>query len=203
MDDFIEYYILTEDEYLDYGIQGYGNPQTEISFLTGKKIEQEVPLLIFEVDFPSGFSLPHLFTGGTSLVSQEMVHLLEKAGVKNIQTFPVVLHNPTTEESWNDYVILNILGLVEAADLESSEYDVIMEGDEHNLPLLAFNSVCLLRAKLNDLLLFRMAESPATIIIHRKISDLLMSNKPEGGWGIMLTEVTVTERTLNNSLNKT
>lgn len=193
MDDFIEYYVLTEDEYLDYGIQGYDNPQTEISFLTGKKIEQEVPLLTFEVDFPSGFSLPHLFTGGTSLVSQEMVHLLEKAGVKNIQTFPVVLHNPTTEESWNDYVILNILGLVEAADLESSEYHVIMEGDEHNLPLLAFNSVCLLRAQLNDLLLFRMAESPATIIIHRKISDLLMSNKPEGGWGIMLTEVTVTD----------
>lgn len=192
-DDLVEYYVLTEDDYLDYGIQSYATPDTDISFLTGKRIEQEIPLLNFKVDFPSGFSLPHLLTGGITLVSQKMVHLLKEAGIKNIQTFPVALHNPATGESWNDYVALNILGLVEAADLESSECTVIMEGDELNLPLLAFQSVSLVRKKLNDLLLFRMAESPATIIIHRKIVDLLMLNKPEGGWGIVLTEVTVTE----------
>lgn len=187
----VEYYELTEDYYLDYGKEGYASPDTDISFFTGKKIEQEVPLLTFEVDFPSGFSLPHLLSDGTLLMSNKMVHFLEKAGIDNFQTFPVVLHNPETGERWSNYVALNIVGLVEAADLEDSEYDTLMEGNDNIPPLLAFESISLLREKLNDLLIFRMAESPNTIIIHRKLKELLFSNKPEGGWGIMTAEVTV------------
>lgn len=189
----VEYYELTDDYFLDYGIQGYASPDTDISFLTGKKIEEEVPLLSFEVDFPSGFSLPHVLCGGTLLMSSKMVHFLETAGVENFQTFPVVLHNPETGESWSNYVALNIIGLIEAADLENSEYDTLMEGDKDIPPLLAFENISLLREKLNDLQLFRMAESPGTIIIHSTLKDLLMANKPEEGWGIMLGEITVTE----------
>lgn len=193
MDQNAEYFELSDDYYLDYGIQGYASPDTDISFLTGKKIEEKVPLLIFEVDFPSGYSLPHFLSEETTLMSNQMVQFLKKAGVDNFQTFPVVLQNPETGESWSNYVALNIVGLVEAADLENSEYDTLAEGDKDNPPLLAFESISLLREKLNDLLLFRMVESPDTIIIHRKLKELLFSNKPEGGWGIMTGEVMVTE----------
>ena len=193
MDNNNEYFELTDDYYLDFGIQGYASPDIDISFLTGKKIEEEVPLLTFEVDFPSGHSPHHLLTGGTLLMSTKMVHCLEKAGVNNFQTFPVVLQNPETGESWNNYVAVNIIGLVEAADLEKSEYDILMDGSQDIPPLLAFESISLFRKKLNDLLLFRMAESPGTIIIHSKLKDLLMANKPEEGWGIMLEEVKLRE----------
>lgn len=188
-----EYYELSEDYYLDYGITGNPSPKTDISFFTGKKIEKEVPLLTFEATFPSGHSPHHLLTGGTLLMSTKMVHCLEKAGVNNFQTFPVLLHNPETGESWNNYVAVNIIGIVAAADIKNSDTDTLMEGDSNFPDLLAFRSISLLRKKLNDLLIFRMAESANTIIIHRKLRELLKANRPEEGWGIMYEKVTVTE----------
>src|SRR5690606_11687440 len=113
MDNNNEYFELTDDYYLDFGIQGYPSPDTDISFLTGEKIEEVVPLLTFEVDFPSGHSPQHLLSGGTTLMSNKMVQILEKAGVDNFQTFPVLLQNPETGESWSNYVALNIIGLLE------------------------------------------------------------------------------------------
>lgn len=117
--------------------------------------------------------------------SNKLIGELKKCGVDNLQTVPAVLRNETTGESWNEYSLVNIVGLLSCADMEMSEYTIIGTRPNSDIPLAHFQKLIIDEARANGQYLFRLAEEPSTILIHESIKNHLMSNPPETGrWGI-------------------
>lgn len=180
------YYEFDSDSFVDYGIKKSPALDGDISFIEGQKIVEQLPPLVFEANFPIGERPPHFMGDTIPLASKQFIDTLRAAGVDNFQVFEAKVFNPETGEKWDNYYAFNVIGLVKAAVLERSDYDTIMEDDPEGIemPLIAFNEIVLDKNKLRDLLIFRMAESPGTLIVHENVIKALEANSPSEGWGI-------------------
>ncbi|MES2824949.1 MAG: hypothetical protein V4732_15195 [Pseudomonadota bacterium] len=187
------YYLLETDNYIDYGVIDNPEIDDDPSFLNGQRITGPIPLLIFEINFPKDEKLPHYLGDQFPLVSKAFLHALQLAGVDNFQQFPARLVNSQTGQSWDDFVAFNVIGFVKAANLDHSDFDVLMAGsdDDKVPPLLAFREIALDKNKIPSAsMMFRMAEDPCNVIIHEQVVAVLSTHKPEGGWGVYLTKLT-------------
>lgn len=180
------YYEFDPDSFVDYGIKKSPALDSELSFIEGQKINERMPPLFFEANFPLGERPPHYMGDTIPLASKQLIDTLRAAGVDNFQVFEAKVFNPETGEKWDNYYAFNVIGLVKAAVLERSDYDTIMGDDPEGIemPLIAFNEIVLDKNKLRDLLIFRMAESPGTLIVHENVVKALEANLPSEGWGI-------------------
>jgi hypothetical protein len=189
----MNYYQILDDYYLDYGVTG-GPTLPDGSCFAGKPVNvNDLPELIFEIDTPDDEECPHFMSAGVVIVSELFINNLKNSGVDNFQFFPVVLVNPETKKKRDGYGMLNVLSLVQSACLESSSYEKIMEGNETgNIPpLVAFDNLVLDSTKLGKEQMFRLAEDPSILIIDQSLRDAIKKNSPDGGWGIMIEELTV------------
>ena len=187
------YYQLTEDYFLDYGIIN-GPKLPDGSIMAGKWVEADtLPELVYEINVPDDEPCQHFMTGGTVIVSEHFIKVLQGAGVTNFQQFPALLINPDTKKQRTGYFLFNVLGMLKAADLQKSSFDPLMEGDEEgvDVPLVAFNKIALDGSKVHGLRMFRMAEDPMVLVIDQNIKTALKENRPEGGWGVMYEEIDV------------
>ncbi len=186
-----EYYLFETNNYLDYGVTQNPKLADELSFLAGRVITGQMPELEFEVNFPKQEKLPHFLGNEIPLLSKMLVDSLQKAGIDSFQAFPVTLLNPSTGQRWNDYVAFNAIGLIKAVNMDKSDFDVLMEGDDEGIeiPLVAFREIILDKSKTNDALMFRTAESPVNLVVHASVVTYLGSNRPTDGWGIAITEL--------------
>src|SRR3712207_5808238 len=57
---------------------------------------------------------------GARVMSKRLVETLQGAGVDNLQTFPAEITNGATGEVIGDYVVVNIVGMVSAANTAAS-----------------------------------------------------------------------------------
>jgi hypothetical protein len=187
------YYQLAEDYFLDYGVTS-GPTLPDGSIMAGKWVDaNSLPELIYEINVPDDEPCQHFMTGGTVIVSEHFIKVLQGAGVTNFQQFPAVLVNPSTKKQRTGFYLFNVLGMIKAADLQKSSFDTLMDADAEgvDVPLVAFNQIVLDGTKPRGLHMFRMAESPNVLVVDDTIKTALKENRPEGGWGIMLEEMDV------------
>jgi hypothetical protein len=66
-----------------------------------------------------------------------------------------------------------------------------MRGDAGGVgsPLLALNKLVLDKSKTHEFLMFRLAESPSTLLIHDCVNRHIDANDPPDGWGFDATEI--------------
>ncbi|WP_196137784.1 imm11 family protein [Aliikangiella sp. G2MR2-5] len=186
-----KYYLLESSCYVDYGITKSPKLGAE-SVFAGRLLKRDnLPPLIFEHNFPGNETIPGLLVDSAVLVSQFFVDTLKIANVDNFQIFPVTLINPETNEERKDYFLFNVIGLMKVTNMERSDYDEIMPGNPETgmLPLVAFNKIVIDGKKTQDVSMFRLAEDPRSIIISESIVKALKSNKPSGGWGVIIEEL--------------
>ena len=182
---------LESSIYIDYGLTKVPNLKDQSIFL-GKIIDENLlPELAFEVNFPDNSTIPHFLTGGSVLASKAFIHALSDSGITNFQAFPAHVINPSTRKHWEDFFLFNVLGLLKVADMDASDYDVIMEGDAEgvDVPLVAFRSITIDAVKVKNMPMFRLAENPGALIVDQKVVDALKKYRPQGGWGIDLVKV--------------
>ena len=185
------FYLMETDNYLDYGVVANPEIDDDSTFLGGHLID-ELPPLIFEVNFPKDEKLPHYLGDEVPLVSSTLIQAFKLAGIDNFQVFPAQLVNPETGQSWDNFFAFNVLGLIKAANLDHSDFDELMEaGDDDEVPaLLAFREIALDKDKVpSTALMFRMVENPGNLIVHEHLVDILTEHKQKGGWGIDVIEV--------------
>jgi hypothetical protein len=108
---------------------------------------------------------PEMVDGNICFFSRRMVDVLRAAGVDNLDCYPAILRD---QENGRDFPRLagNILGLVAAADLKSSEWenlDGAPKLDTH------FDRLVVDDGAARGLLMFRLAESTGTIVVHEKV----------------------------------
>ena len=191
----ILYQRIEPDNFSDYGVTQKPDLPGDVSFLRGARITEKLPNpLVFEVDYPKSEEPPHLLGDVIPIASDRLVRELRNAGVDNFETFPAVLHNPSTRKEWKDFWAFNALGLVAWVNMEESEYDTIMKGSSKGVrtPLVGFHTIVHDKTKTrDDLLMFRLAESPSALIIHDRVDKHLVAHTPPGGWRFDAIDVDV------------
>jgi Immunity protein family (Imm11) len=164
---------------------GLGN----LDFLRGAPITAGLPTpWIFDIEIDSA-QPPHLLGRQIPLASERLLKVLTDTGVDNIETFPAVLRGRGGAE-WRQHYVINVIGLVDAADLGASSGTVIAEGPDGPTRIM-FDHLVLAHAQARGLPLFRLFHDPATLLVEDRIMRALDAHRPVEGWGFAAFEIEV------------
>ncbi len=133
--------------------------------------EEDLPFRVTWED-PTGSPLFDYYSG-KNIMSKKMVNVLRQAGVDNLQEFATEMQDKRTGESTNDFVTVNILGMVSCANVAESETSEL--GSTYY-----FHDLVIDPAKTGGLLLFRLAESMIDVLVHERVAEALKAAKLRG-----------------------
>ncbi len=152
-----------------------GRPEVitgDLRFDDGARVQGVVPLIELVLDEDSqGHRLTDnlLAPGTTGLVfSSRLLQVLARAGVGNLQYFPLHVVNPATREINADYQLANVLGRVAAVDLERSDVE-LYRGAPRGIQFI--NALALDASRVGGLPLFRLEEHAQVLIAQRRVRD--------------------------------
>lgn len=92
---------------------------------------------------------------------------LAAAGVANLDVFPLSLKNATTGEAYDSHVAFNLIGTDSALDLRNAP--VPAAGTNERLVADSLDGLVIDERRTGGLLMFRLAESVSTIVIHAAV----------------------------------
>lgn len=132
---------------------------------------------------PEGYRrLSSYLAGPIPLIRREIGNALGEAGVDNVDYYPVEVFNTQTGECCNDYLAINIVGVVRAADMQKSK---AVAHNAQGLVSVDFDSLALDESSIRDLKLFRLAECVTGIVIRDDVKQYLESL---GGFGLVFAD---------------
>ena len=124
----------------------------------------------FRIDLTSeGRRMSSLFVLPAFLVHQRLHEALVAVGIDNVDPYPAVIRNQETGQEWDDYLFLNIVGLVACADLANSDYAEL--GPDINV----IDKVAIKADRLPSAHIFRLAEDRLKIVVSDRVHDHLIS----------------------------
>lgn len=144
---------------------------TSVPWREGRRFEAPpAPPILVELDAWDPVELVPMVDDGVLLLSARMVRCLREAGVDNLECFEAVVVDSLTGSTYTHYNATNIVGLVSCADLSLSTYEA-----PSGLPVLDtdFETLVLSEDRPMDLLMFRLAEDAAGIVIHERVKRAL------------------------------
>jgi len=179
------YFKLKEDYNYIHGIGDFINLPSNCSFLSGEWIEitLQQPIYLI-VDCLKNEQPQHFLDTVAPIVSSVFLEALKKSGISNYQSFPVILKNFDLDLEWPNYFIINVLGLIDSADMTKSSFEEIIPGDINDgvAEFGEYDNLIIDENKTKGMLMFRDLRSPAEIIFNNIIIDSLRKSSPEGGW---------------------
>jgi hypothetical protein len=141
----------------------------------GERFDSPVPVpLQYSIDEEDAGKMPPLFdTGAHLLMRQDLVTALHECGVHNIDVYEAIILDLKSGNRFDNYRAVNIVGLVRAANMSRSiGEDIGLVND--GLVTVWFDKLVLDESKIHNILLFRLAESVSTIIVHDSVKDFLL-----------------------------
>jgi hypothetical protein len=152
----------------------------ETNFFAGRAFREDFPVPVrFKIDVDGdGRRMPSIFTTPAFVGRDSFHRLLVAAGVDNVDSYPAVILDPQSGKTVDDYLVLNILGLVACADLAAKP------GFELGPGMRVIDSPVLRKQAVRDALIFRLAEDPIQIIL----SDALAARIRAAGIGDIYLE---------------
>lgn len=157
-------------------IEGAEDWDIGIRFETDVEIEEPIRL---EWDPHSSGPKLSFYKPVMPLFRKEIVAAMREAGVDNIDCYRAEIRDAKTGEVDEDYIAVNIVGLVSAADLSRSESD---DPSGTGMIDMDFDSLAIDEQKARGFKMFRLAESTSGIVIHRTVKEHLES---KGGFGLV------------------
>lgn len=143
------------------------------NWVGGEILEAKVPEpLNYEID-ANEKKLMSFYDDAIPLMSLELIHALQSAGVDNLQIFNAAVNDPDTKITYDQYKAINIVGVVSAADNQKSD-SANLGIDNSGMIDTFFHNLVLDESKIpGNLRLFRLAESVTDIIVHQKVRDAI------------------------------
>jgi hypothetical protein len=145
--------------------------EDERSWIVGARFDNQpkVPIQLRVV--PDGLGeFPVFFPFPIPIISLPMKEVLDSCGVSNIDYYEVQVLDAELLGETPVYLAFNIIGIVAAVDLASSNYE---DPFEDKLISVIFNSVKIDESKARSVLIFRLAESLHTIVVHKTVKIAL------------------------------
>lgn len=137
--------------------------------MSGQRITYDVPTPLeygLDPDHP-GELLP-FYKSAAPLMSDELIKVIESAGVDNLQLFDAVLIDPQRGRTHRDYKAVNIIGMVAMADLAQS---TTMGTSDSELIDVDFDRLVFKEKSSGEHLIFRLAESVNAIVVHDRVKQ--------------------------------
>ncbi len=191
----MKYFWIREDWRRDHTISSPVLDNDEIDFCAGQLITEPLPKpLVFDTFYGPGSHPHHYFDYATDIpvVSALFIDALKKCGVDNFQLFPAVIRNSKEKIKWEEYFAFNVIGMINATDLENSEYTEIMPGNDDDIPPLgSFTVIALHEDRIKGQDMFREPVG-GNLIMSERVARKLVELKPENGFGFIADEVTLT-----------
>jgi hypothetical protein len=114
----------------------------------------------------SGLSEGHVLRASGAGNARRRYRSIAKAGVENIEYFDAILQNTLTGQQLLTYKAFNIIGAVSAADMDASE---LMGTSSSRMGDADFHALVLDESRIDDLLMFRLAEALNAIVVHESV----------------------------------
>jgi Immunity protein family (Imm11) len=108
------------------------------------------------------------FYSDCAVMSTRFVETLKQAGASNLQVFPIAITHQCTGRRIEDYCVVNVVGLVAAADLSASIARPLADQ-------LFFEKLVIDPDAARNLPIFRLAEARSEIIVNERIAKALLS----------------------------
>jgi len=173
------YWILSNefvDEGSDADLSGDINLDLgdEISFDNGVPITSSIPKIILTLDSDSrmGKMTDHLSIDEVCglVFSAQLCELLHNSMVDNIQYFDFDIVNPKNNNTYTNYKIANVVGLVDCVDKEKSDLTFYDSGTIEFIDKLVLDE-----SKIPpELKIFRLANRATLIVMHKSIKDAIL-----------------------------
>jgi hypothetical protein len=142
-----------------------------VNFLAGRRFEIDLPEL--EVRIPAihdGMPTDDLVVLRQRCLahSDRLRRVLHKAGVDNIDYYPLRIIREMTGDLYRTHHAANILDVIFCMDREKSVLDI---DDENPFHIWFIDHLVLKEERLGDSLCFRLGERPSTVIVHRHVKE--------------------------------
>lgn len=172
----MSYFVLrVEDPDIGYRARlAYTRDYPLRSWMTGVRFDRPPPepiVLTLRGTHEDDWSLGDLWLTPITVMSTRLYDALLKAGVHNLDTYAVELHDPENGNLYSDYLAFNIVGKISAADVRTQ---FAPESDAHEIAG-DIDSLVVDTAKANGALIFRLAESVNAVIAHESVKNTLLA----------------------------
>jgi hypothetical protein len=156
-------------------------PPRYANWMSGSRLPIEVPNpLVYTISAEDeGILRPYFRNPGAPLMSDELIGVLQKAGVDNLDTYNAVIREIRTGKEHHNYKAVNIIGLVSGADMAKSQYTGSGLSDDPVVGLW-FSKLVLDEQKIAGQLLFRLAENVSIVLAHKKVVDAIKASNIPG-----------------------
>jgi len=166
-----EYYFLTQDltkEHDAADLEGNIVVNDDVLWVEGVKFSSPVDVQTLQIDTQYGNTLPDFFDTDVPIMSEKLVRILSEKGIDNIDTYPMKLIWPDGKEEDVKYYAVNVIGCIDAIDLDASEY-------QEDVMVLRFRKVVIDESKTLGLKCFRLNELENLIVIEKSVAEALES----------------------------
>ncbi len=118
-----------------------------------------------------GPHMPAYIRAGAPIMSDALIQAFDECGVDNLETYPCEITDPDDGTIHTNYKVVNVVGLVSAADMEASDATVHESGD----PIIDvdFDELVIDDSKAKGLLFFRLRESTNALIARKKVKEYI------------------------------
>ncbi len=150
---------------------------------TGERINIDIiQPLVYKID-EYGEGVLRAFYGeiANPLMVDALVNALRECGVNNLDLYTAVIAETRTGKQYKNYKAVNIIGLVQCVDMGKSIHSSLgLTGDTSD-DVLFFKKLVLDegKARASKLLMFRIAENPSVILVHKNVKEHLEKMKFE------------------------
>jgi hypothetical protein len=170
-----DYYVLQpEDPLIGHRAQLVYKPDRAFrSWMSGAAFEDTPPepiRLELEGTDEEGWIFPDLWEVPIPVMSQRLHSALLNAGVSNLDTYAVELHDPVNEKIYTDYVAFNLVGKIAAADMDMT---VFAPESPDRMISADIDSLAIDEKKARGALMFRLAESVNVVLVHDSVCDAI------------------------------
>lgn len=150
-------------------IQEYPILPRKVSFILGRRISAPLPTPLRFAMHPTWGRDLLLFLGSqVPVMRKDLIAALREVGVDNIDTYDAIIYDPYNSRDVLDYQAVNIIGVVAAADLATSDYESF--GETPNIDAI-FAGPVIDDRRTAGALMFRMKESVTTVMVHERVKQ--------------------------------
>lgn len=174
MDDSMYYVLGVEDPDVGYRARlVYQRDDPLRSWMSGQRFKAPPPepiVLQLRGTNEKNWALGDLWLTPIAVMSKRLLDAILSAGVDNLDTYAVELHDPVSGEVYKDFVAFNVIGTVAAADIAKTEFAPEVR---EKLVSADIDSLTVDVEKTRGALMFRLAESVNAILIHDSVCDAI------------------------------
>lgn len=144
------------------------------AFIDGASIAAPVPNPI-EIDLvpdeKGTAEMPPLWVVPALVVRKDVAEALQAIGVDNVQYYPAVLHDRARNQRWDDYLVGNVIGLMDVIDMKKS----VLDPDSPPEIAMLFETMVLDEKKCRGAMMFRLMHRQNLIVISDRVANQLRS----------------------------